>query len=94
MEDISIVLQVVTYIFTIALLIIGIIIGIKVIGLSDKVDKLLDDLQDKATTLNGAFNVVNKFSTGMDLVSSKIINTITSLISKIIKKKEDEDENE
>ncbi len=94
MEEMSLILQVLTYIFTIVLLIVGIIAGIRIIRLSDKADKVLDELRDKVNSLNGAFNVVNRFSSSIDLVSSKIIGVVTNFIGKVLKKKKEDIDDE
>ncbi len=95
MEEMSLILGIITYIFTIILLIVAIIIGIRVIGLTEKADKVLDDIQEKVNSLNGMFSVVNKVSSSMELISSKIASAVANLIGKVLKrKKEDEEEDE
>ena len=94
MEEMSLILGIITYIFTIILLIVAIIIGIRIIGLTDKAEKILDDVEEKVNSLNGIFNVVNKVSLGMDAIGNKITSTITNLVSKVSKKKKEEKEDE
>ena len=94
MEEMSLILGIITYIFTIILLIVAIIIGIRIIGLTDKAEKIWDDVEEKVNSLNGIFNVVNKVSLGMETIGNKITGTITNLISKVFKKKKEEEEDE
>ncbi len=94
MEELSLILGIITYIFTITLLIVAIIIGIRIIGLTDKIDRILDEVEEKVNSLNGMFNVFNKFSLGMELVSSKVTGTISNLIGKVFKKKKEEEDSE
>lgn len=92
MEDMSLILGIITYIFTIILLIVAIIVGIRIIGLTEKADKVLDDIQEKVNSLNGMFSVVNKVSSSMELISSKIANGIVNLFGKLFKKKKEDNE--
>ena len=94
MEEMSLILGIITYIFTIILLIVAIIIGIRIIGLTDKAEIILDDVEKKVNSLNGIFNVVDKVSLGMEKIGNKITGTITNLISKVFKKKKEEEEDE
>ena len=94
MEELSLLLGIITNIFTIILLVVAIIIGIRIIGLTDKAEKILDDVEEKINSLNGIFNVVNKVSLGMDAIGNKITSTITNLVSKVSKKKKEEEEDE
>lgn len=94
MEEMSLILGIITYIFTIILLIVAIIIGIRIIGLTDKAEKILDDVEKKVNSLNGIFNVVDKVALGMETIGNKITGTITNLISKVFKKKKEKEEDE
>ncbi len=94
MEEMSLILGIITDIFTIILLIVGITIGIRMIALADKADKILDDVEEKVNSLNGIFNVVNKVSLGLETMSSKITGTIASLFGRVFKKKKEEEDNE
>lgn len=94
MEELNLLLGIITNIFTIILLVVAIIIGIRIIGLTDKAEKILDDVEEKINSLNGIFNVVNKVSLGMDAIGNKITSTITNLVSKVSKKKKEEKEDE
>ena len=94
MEEMSLILGIITDIFTIILLIVGITIGIRMIALADKADKILDNVEEKVNSLNGIFNVVNKASLGLETMSSKITGTIASLFGRVFKKKKEEEDNE
>ena len=92
MLELNTILQMVTYIFTIVLLVVCIIIGIKLIQLENKAEKILDDVDKKMSSMNGLFQVITKTSSTIDLISSKIVNKIMELIGNLLKKKkEDED---
>ena len=92
MIELNTILQMVTYIFTIVLLIVCIIIGIRLIQLENKAEKILDDVDKKMSSMNGLFQVITKTSSTIDLISSKIVNKLIELISNVFKnKKEDKD---
>ena len=86
-------LPMIIYLLLIVLLIILIILGIKLIFVVDKTDKIITDVEEKINTFNPVFKL-------LDLTSAKLTNGITSiveaiinLINKIFKRKEEiEDE--
>ncbi len=86
------VLPMLFYLFGIILFIVLIILGIRAIQLMDRAEKLMSNLEDKVNSLNGAFNVMNRLTTGIDLISSKVINSVALCIDKIFKRKKKEDD--
>lgn len=80
-------LPVVIYFLLIALLIIGIVLGIKLIKTMDKVDKIVDDVNDKIESLDSMFNVIYFASEKIATISDKVIDIVGSLISKLWFKK-------
>ena len=84
-------LPMVIYILLIVLLVILIILGIKLIFVVDKTDKLLTDVQTKVDSFNGVFKLIDTASEKINIGVSAIVDTIISLISKMFKKRKDED---
>ena len=84
-------LPMIIYILLIALLVILIILGIKLIFVVDKTDKLLTDVQTKVDSFNGVFKLIDMTSEKISIGVSAIVDTIISLISKMFKKRKDED---
>lgn len=84
-------LPMIIYILLIALLVILIILGIKLIFVVDKTDKLLTDVQTKVDSFNGVFKLIDRASEKINIGVSAIVDTIISLISKMFKKRKDED---
>ncbi len=88
------------YILLIFILLVGIILGIKTIITLDKVDKIIDDVQDKVRTLNGFFHIIDYATDKIALATDKVVDGIAGLIGKVLfkknknKKKESDDENE
>ena len=95
MEFLSLFLTVVLYVVAIILLVILIVLGIKLINWIDKADKLLDNINDKVNSLNGALAVINKTADGITNIGDSVINgvgLVTSKISSIFKRKSKKEE--
>ena len=96
MVDLSTTLPILLYIAGLVLLIVLIIVGIKLIGLLDKFDRIADNVEVKITSLDGAFNIVDKFSDSVAMVSDSLVTGTVKLLSNVFGKnktsKEDEDE--
>jgi len=91
METLNVILPVLLYVFAIILLIVLIILGIKLIQILNKVERVVDDIEEKVTALNELFYVIGKATGGISFIGDSIASFITSLISKLFKKrKEDE----
>ena len=52
-------LPIIIYILLIIILIIGIILGVRIIITLEKVEKIVDAVQDKVRTLNGFFHIID-----------------------------------
>lgn len=94
-------LPIVIYILLIIFLIIGIILGIKFIIMLDKVEKVVEDVNDKVQTLNGFFHIIDYTTDKIALATDKVVDGISSIFHKIMfskkkkkLKKESDDDNE
>jgi len=83
MEFLLTFLPIVIYFLLIAILVIGIILGIKAIKTMDKVDKIVDDVNDKMESLNSVFNIIDLVSEKVSTFSDKVIDVVSSLVSKL-----------
>lgn len=90
MIDLNTFLPIMLYIFGIILMIVLIILGIKVIQVVDKLDRIMDNVEDKVNSLNGFFEVINKATSSIDLISTKVVSIVASTIGKLFKRKEKE----
>lgn len=93
-ESLNAVLPIFVYLLLIVLLVVGIILGIKLIITIDKVNVVVDDVTEKVNSLNSVFRIINGISDKFSLLSSKLTDTVVSLISKIGNKKYREDEDD
>lgn len=93
--DFSLFLQLLIYIFLIALIIIFIILGIRLIKVLTKVDKVIDQVEDRIQKTDNVFGLIDKTADLASNVSDKIIAGIFNFVSNIFKKKgNDDDEQE
>ena len=87
-------LPIIIYVLLIILLIIGIILGIKSTITINKVEKVVDDVNEKVESLNGLFQIVDFTTDKLVSITDKVIDGVSSLASKLFfrKKKNKEDE--
>ena len=85
-------LPVLLYTFGIILLIVLIILGIRLIQILDRCDKVIDNVEEKVNSLNGIFSVINKTSYGLSTISDKVISGVVGMVSRIFNKKKDKEE--
>jgi len=88
------ILPIITYILLIVLLIVLIILGIKVILIVDKADKLVDDIQQKVSSFNSIFKLIDFTSEKLTSGVSSIIETIIGIVNKLFRKRKEEKEYE
>lgn len=78
----------------IALVIIFMVLGIKLIKTLKKVDAVIDDVNGKMDKVNGVFDIIDKTTDYASSISDKIINTISGFINVLLKKKKGKDNDE
>ena len=84
-----VVLPVILYLLGAILLVALIVLTIKLTITIHKIDKVVDNITEKVTALDGLFSVVNAVSNKFTFITDKVVNIIYSLIEKITKRKED-----
>ena len=89
---------IIIYILLIIILIIGIILGIKSIITIKKVDKVVDDVNEKVESLNGLFHIVDFTTDKIVGLTDKVVDGLSSMASRLFFRKKiksrEEDENE
>ena len=91
MIELNTFLPILLYILGIILMVILIILGIKAIQMRDKMDRIMDNIEDKVNSLNGMFAVINKTTDSIDLISSKVVGVVTNTIGRLFRRKKKED---
>ena len=85
------ILPMIIYILLIVLLVILIVLGIKLIFVVDKTDKLLRDVQEKVSSFNGIFKLIDMTGEKISIGVSTIVESIISLINRLFRKRKDND---
>lgn len=88
------VLAIILYVLGSILLVVLIVLGIKIIITMNKIENVVDDINNKVKTLNGFFSIIDMTTDKLALLSDKFVDTVTSLIKRMFKRKEDENINE
>ncbi len=76
-------LPIVIYFLLIIFLIIGIILGIKFIITLNKVEKVVEDVNEKVQTLNGFFHIIDYTTDKIALATDKVVDGIATLFNKL-----------
>lgn len=92
-------LPIIVYILLIIILIIGIVLAIKCLITLDKVEKVVDNVNEKVKSLDGLFHIIDTTTDKIVLVADKVVEGITSLVvslfqskkktNEVVKRKED-----
>ena len=86
-EYVDVFLPMCLYTCGIILLIILIVLGIKLIGILDKVDKFVDNIDEKVNSLNTAFSIIDRTSDGIVSIGNTVLGAFNTLIERLLKKK-------
>ena len=87
MEFLQNLLPIIIYFLLIGLLIVGIVLGIKTIIALSKMEKVIDDVNEKMEKLNPIFSFIDFTSTKITSVADKIADLAGSAIGKLFSKK-------
>ncbi len=93
-------LPLVIYILLIILLIVGIILGIKTIITMNKVEKVVDNVNEKVESLNSVFNLIDFTTDKIAAFTDRLVEVAGSVFSKLLfrnknkKRKKDDYEEE
>ena len=91
------VLLIIIYSLIAILLIVMIVFIIKLFGTLSRINKTLDEVNTKVEKLNGVFNIIDTTTDYLSLLSDKLVDKVTNVISSLFSKKDkkegaDEDE--
>ena len=81
------VLPIILYILGSILLGILIVLGIKLINVMNKMEKVVDDINTKVSSLNGVFSIIDATTDKLALLSNLIFDGIILIIRKLFAKK-------
>ena len=83
------VLSIFFYILLIVLVVALIILVINAIKTLSKIDKLVDDVSQKSTKLNGLFNIIDNTTDAVVGFSDTIVNFLSNTIGKLFNRKKE-----
>ena len=92
------VFPIILYFLGAVLLFVIILLIIKLISTVEKVNILLDDVENKSQKLNGLFDAIGQVGDSISAANNKVTGFITKIVSSVVKKKrkkakkEEEDE--
>ena len=87
-------LTIVLYALGSILLVVLIILGIKLIITMNKIEGVVDDINNKVKTLDGFFSMIDFTTDKLAMLSDRFVVAVTSLIKKLFRRKEEETKNE
>ena len=87
MVDASVFMEIMLGVFGSILLVVLIVLVIKLIKVTDKVNYLLDDINNKVAKVDKVFSIVDIITDNLAMISDKIADSISNLIRKILYKK-------
>lgn len=85
------VLPIILYILGSILLGILIVLGIKLINVMNKMEKVVDDINTKVSSLNGVFSIIDATTDRLALLSDRMVDGISLIIRKLFAKKKKKD---
>lgn len=88
------ILPIILYVLGSILLIVLIILGVKLIITMNKIENVVDDINNKVKTLDGFFSVIDFTTDKLAMLSDKVVDTITLFIKKLFRRKEEGNNNE
>ena len=81
------VLPIILYLLGSILLGILIVLGIKLINVMNKMEKVVDDINTKVSSLNGVFSIFDATTDKLALLSDRMVDSISLIIRKLFAKK-------
>lgn len=94
MEMLTESLPIVIYMLLVVLIIVLIVLGIKLLGTLSKLEKIVDNVDEKVHTLDGVFRIFDVATDKISALCDTIVNIVTKRVSKIFSKKKEESEEE
>ena len=88
MIDVNTFLLMMLYVLGSILLVVLIILAVRLIGVVDRFNKVLDNVEDRVVKFDRMFNIVDIVTDNMALVSDKVVDLISGFIRKLIHKKD------
>ena len=92
MEILNAILPVLLYIAGIILLVVLTVLGIRLIQVLNKVDRVVDNVEEKVNSLNTAFDVIGNASDTLSVIGDSVVGGVASFVARFISKKFNKEE--
>lgn len=86
MDFLSQILPIIIYFLLIIVILVGIVLGIKIIIAIDKVINIVDDLNEKVEKISPLFNTLGVISTKFNNVITSVVSNVEGLIYRLFSK--------
>lgn len=86
------ILPIILYILLSILIVVLIVLAIKATQTLKKVDETIEDVNVKMGKLNGLFSIVDRSADAINMLTNKIVSTITTGIVSLFKKRKEQKE--
>ncbi len=87
MDILNEIFPIILYFLGAVLLIVVIILVTRLISTVDKVNILLDDIEDKSQSLNGLFDAINKVGDTLSAANNRVTGFVAGIASKMFKER-------
>lgn len=87
MDTLNEIFPIILYFLGAVLLVVVIILITKLISTVDKVNILLDDIEDKSQSLNGLFDAISRIGDTLSAANNRVTGFIAGIASKLFKQK-------
>ena len=87
MDILNEIFPIILYFLGAVLLIVVIILVTRLISTVDKVNILLDDIEDKSQSLNGLFEAINKVGDTLSAANNRVTGFVAGIASKMFKER-------
>ncbi len=94
METFAQVMPIILYILGAVLLVVLIVLFINAIGTVTRLNRLLDDLIDKASSLDSLFHIVDTVSSTLSGFADNVAGSVSKVVSRFFRKRILKDEEE
>lgn len=74
-------------ILLIVLLIVGIVLGVRLINTLNRINEVIDNVEAKVNSLNGLFNVINFTTDKITAIGDRVVEGVNGLIKRFSKKR-------
>ena len=85
-EYLQVTLPLIIYVLLIVILIIGIILGIKSIKTMTKVEKVVDDVNEKVQSLNGIFSLVDYTTDKLVSITDQLVEGVSGVFGRLFRR--------